>query len=303
VLHGFPTLLVLISVASTILGGCSSPGHENKEDSNKNSQKNSFSTIQVYAAISLKEGVLEVGKEFTKQYGHTLSYNFASSNTLAQQILATPKTDVFLSAHPYWSQKVREKYPQKSTLPRAFLSNQLVLIKSTTKETYTLDYNTVTLCSLFQNFPKDKTLLAIGNPKAVPAGTYAQSWLQSISCTKEVHPSATLWSLVEHRILPTSNVRNVLHYVEHQKNIWGIVYESDLHNTTNQDRIQQIYTISDRELKAINSPIQYVSMTIHSSQKEANTHQASEEFIHFLSSPAAQTIWKKNGFHVLSPLD
>src|SRR5436190_195591 len=54
--------------------------------------------ITVFAAASLTDALKEIGAAYEKTTGDKVRFNFAASNTLAQQIQAGAPADVFFSA-------------------------------------------------------------------------------------------------------------------------------------------------------------------------------------------------------------
>ena len=81
----------------------------------------------VYAAASLRDVAGELASSFERRTGAAVELNLAGSNTLAQQILATPGADVFLSADLHWVRVLEEAGRVVEGSRRALLGNRLVL--------------------------------------------------------------------------------------------------------------------------------------------------------------------------------
>src|SRR4051812_7210911 len=54
--------------------------------------------VTVFAAASLTDSLKEIATDYEKTSGDTVRFNFAASNTLAQQIQAGAPADIFFSA-------------------------------------------------------------------------------------------------------------------------------------------------------------------------------------------------------------
>jgi len=88
--------------------------------------------LHVYAAASLREACEEIGKLWeVKNPTEELVFNFGASNTLAQQIVASHKADVFLSADTAQLEVVRKAGLVQFVGRPGWLSNQLVVIVPT----------------------------------------------------------------------------------------------------------------------------------------------------------------------------
>jgi molybdate transport system substrate-binding protein len=83
--------------------------------------------LVVYAAASLTESFEQIGTEFeTANPGVSVTFNFAGSSTLAQQINEGAPADVFASAAPANMQTVLDAGSAEGT-PTIFARNQLVI--------------------------------------------------------------------------------------------------------------------------------------------------------------------------------
>ena len=121
-------------------------------------------TITVFAASSLTETFTEIGKQFeAANPGTNVTFSFAASSTLAEQILAGAPADVFASA----SEKSMDAAVAQISKSSVFTSNRVVVA-----------------------FPADKPLSAVtdlNNPaikwvqcdRQVPCGTAADAALES----------------------------------------------------------------------------------------------------------------------------
>lgn len=227
--------------------------------------------LMISAASSLM-GVLEEVKsvfELNKDRTVKVIVNYASSGTLQKQIEQGAPVDIFLSASNEQMGRLVDTGLVEQDGVVHLLSNEIVLI---------VPVNTTVSVKGFEELRKEEiTRIAIGIPETVPAGTYAKETLISLG----------IWDQVQDKLVLAKDVRQVLTYVETGNVGAGIVYHSD--------------AIAARNVKAVaqaepheHSPIIYPAAVITNSKhrKEA------EEFLDFLRSEEASTIFLKYGFKV-----
>jgi molybdate transport system substrate-binding protein len=146
-----------------VLTGCSSPT-ETSDESNSVIE----TTITVFAASSLTETFTELGRQFeAANPGTKVTFSFAASSTLAEQIIAGAPADVFASA----SKKSMEAAAEQIPVSTIFTSNRVVV-----------------------SFPVDKPLIAVTDlndpaikwvqcDRQVPCGTAADAALEADGIT------------------------------------------------------------------------------------------------------------------------
>lgn len=171
-------------------------------------------TVHVFAAVSLKEAIEEVGAQFEAETGFDVSYNFAGSNVLAQQVDASSRADLFISADSRWMDYLHERGRLGENTRVDFLKNQLVAVCSRGAD-WTIE-RPEELCEL------DFEFLCIGDPEAVPAGRYARDWLSGIPCD-----GTTVWDTVRARVSPAPDVRAAMAQVSSRSDSIGVVYRTD----------------------------------------------------------------------------
>lgn len=111
-------IVVTIGLALA-LSGCSSTA-----DSSDSSSPVAETTITVFAASSLTETFTELGKQFeAANPGTKVSFSFAASSTLAEQINAGAPADVFASASKKSMEAAVAQIPQSTV----FTSNRVVV--------------------------------------------------------------------------------------------------------------------------------------------------------------------------------
>jgi len=112
-------IAVLTAVAAFSLAGC---GNDSPAASSSGSSTTNLSgTINVFAAASLTGSFTQLGKDFEKAHpGVKVTFNFAGSSALAQQINQGAPADVFASASPKNMDQVTDK-----NSPTTFVKNTL----------------------------------------------------------------------------------------------------------------------------------------------------------------------------------
>jgi molybdate transport system substrate-binding protein len=231
------------------------------------SQQNN-SELLVSAAASLKNAFKEIGSLYEKQTGIRVQLNLGASGLLQKQIETGAPVDVFASAG---EKQVDELQGQGLIIPgsrRNFARNALVLILP--------EHSTIAIRT-FQDLARPEiTRLAIGNPKTVPAGQYAQELLKNLK----------LLDILQTRLVLAENVSQVLDYVERGEVDAGIVYASDVTG------LQKKVEIAAHAPKGSHAAIIYPIAVIRGTENRI----AARRFIDLILSSEGQAILIKSGF-------
>jgi molybdate transport system substrate-binding protein len=158
--------------------------------------------VQVFAAASLTDALTEIGRNFERETGQTVVFNFAASSTLARQIQNGAPADLFLSAD-------EAKMDAVAVIERAsVLSNTLVIVGNAKS-------------------PQDLVgkSVALAEPSSVPAGIYARQYLTRTG----------LWDQIAPNVVPTENVRAALAAVKSGNVDAAIVYKTDARGVEIED--------------------------------------------------------------------
>lgn len=262
----------MVSVAMT-LGACTS---ENKvkprgDDSSVGRDASEKREITVSVAASLKESMQELGASFEATTGTHVLFNFAGSNELARQIIASPKADIFLSAAENWMDTVSAHGGVMEGTRHDILSNSLVVIANS-GAAWKMDDPCAMASITFKN-------LSIGDPEAVPAGKYARTWLTSVQCG-----GTSLWDMVKDRMAPAPDVRAALGQVVASPDVIGIVYKTD--QLAFKEKTRVLYEVKD------GPPIRYVVAQVNGSPNPSD----GKKFLDYLRSPDAEKIFENHGF-------
>lgn len=223
--------------------------------------------LLISAAVSLKDALEEVKPLYQPTKSNiNISYNFGASGALQQQIENGAPTDIFVSA----AQKQMNALESKNLIIKDtrsnLLTNRLVLIVPKNSSGIT-DFNQL----INSNVKK----IAIGEPRSVPVGQYAEEVFKNLGILEQVKPKFVL----------ANNVRQVLSAVESGNADAGIVYATDA-KTSNQIKVVA------RSAENLHSKIVYPIAVLKNSKNVA----AAKDYVQFLSSNSAKTIFEKYGF-------
>ncbi len=227
--------------------------------------------LLVYAAASLTNVLEDLGKTYQAETGQAVKFSFAASSTLARQIEAGAKADIFVSADTDWADYLQNRNLIKPDTRLNLLGNRLVLIAPA---------DSAIQLKIAPNFALSPTLgkgrLSIGDPDSVPAGKYARSALTSLG----------VWNSVTDKLVLGDTVRSTLAFVSRGEAPLGIVYETDA-LIDKQVRIVDVFPANTHP--AIVYPIALTS----------SARAGAAQFIAFVRKAHSQEMFKKYGFAVL----
>jgi molybdate transport system substrate-binding protein len=225
--------------------------------------------ILVSAAISMKEAVETLGRQFTQGRPRVmLRYNFGSSGELQKQIEAGAPVDLFISA----AQRQMDELEQKSLIVtgtrRVFARNVLTVIKPADSK---LDISK----------PADLAVarvqrIVIGNPKTVPVGQYSEESLKALG----------LWDQLQPKLVLAENVRQALDYVARGEVEAGFVYTTDV--AVRSGAVVEAFRPAEDTYPPVTDPVAVATGT-----KQLALAQA---FIALLVSPDGRAVLARLGF-------
>jgi molybdate transport system substrate-binding protein len=227
--------------------------------------------ITISAAISLKNAFDDIGRIFQERYpGGRLLFNFGASGDLARQIEAGAPVDVFAAA----AQKDMDDLDQKDMIIKGtredFAWNSLVLIIPMKSAIHLTSFNGLRRGEIQK--------IAIGNPKTVPAGRYAEEVLRYFN----------LWDGIKDRLIFAENVRQVLDYVARGEVDAGMVYSTDA-----SIRAKEVRIVAEAPMES-HPRVIYPIAVIKGSKKEA----LGRKFIAVVTSKEGKKVLQKYGFRV-----
>ncbi|MBD1832260.1 molybdate ABC transporter substrate-binding protein [Cyanobacteria bacterium FACHB-472] len=230
-------------------------------------QKNN--KLLISAAASLRESLQEIQLVYphTKQNAN-VTYNFGASGALQQQIENGAPADVFISASKKQMDALQEKGLILSDTRRNLLTNRLVLI---------VPRNSSEISNFRQLTNAKVKKIAVGEPRSVPAGQYAEQVFINLGILQQIKPKFVLGN----------NVRQVLAAVESGNVDAGVVYATDARTS---QQVKQVATAAEN----LHSPIVYPVAVL----KNSKNISAAKEYIQFLFSNQARTLFQKYGFGI-----
>ncbi len=222
-------------------------------------------------AVSMKEAVEDVGRQFiASRPGVTLRYNFGASGELQKQIEAGAPVDVFISAATRQMDELERGGFILSATRREFARNVLVAVKPVDEP---LD-----LPGPSDLLDRRVQRIAVGNPKTVPAGQYAEESLRALG----------LWERVRPRLVFGENVRQVLDYVSRGEVQVGVVYATDA--LTRAGRVRLAFPFPEDTHRPIVYPAAVVKGGRHPDLARA--------FIELLVGREGQLVLRRLGFEL-----
>ncbi|QIR38323.1 molybdate ABC transporter substrate-binding protein [Tolypothrix sp. PCC 7910] len=259
------TFVSWVFVSFLLIVGCSPTIAPNSSLTSKETAQTASLTIS--AAASLKDAMDEIKPLYSKEKSNiSLTYNFGSSGALQQQIEQGAGVDVFISAATKQIDALQQKGLLVDGTRKDLLKNQIVLI-APQNSTFVTDFKDLVSPNIKR--------IALGEPKSVPAGQYAQQILSSLKILNQL----------KGKTVYAKDVRQALNYVESGNADAGLVYFSDAKSTP---KVKIVATASENT----HSPIVYPIAVLKSSKKI----DTAKDFVQFLSSNEAKSVFEKRGF-------
>src|SRR5215472_16476469 len=220
-------------------------------------------------AISLKEVTEDLGRTFMVAHpGVTLRYNFGASGDLQKQIEAGAPVDVFLSAAQRQIDELEKQKLIIASTRRALARNVLVVVKPAD--------SSVDLSKVNDLLESRVVHIAIGNPKTVPAGQYAEESLRALG----------LWDRVQPKLVFAENVRQVLDYVARGEVEVGFVYATDA--AARVQGVKEAFRAPEDSYR----PVVYPGAVVAASKQPA----LAQAFLNLLASPQGRAVLSRFGF-------
>ncbi|WP_421726442.1 molybdate ABC transporter substrate-binding protein [Bauldia sp.] len=230
--------------------------------------------VVVFAAASLGNALDDVIAAYAEESDRMVRASYAGTPTLARQIEQLAPADLFVAADDDWMDYVAARDLIDIDSRRTLLGNQLALVAP---DGFTPAIDLAPGLDLSPYLEPDHRL-AIADTEAVPAGRYGRAAL-------EFHGA---WGGVADRLVQTDNVRSALAFVARGEVPLGVVYTTD---AAAEPRVAVVGVFPQDS----HPPIHYdVAVTAQSTNPNA------EDFLAFLGSPAARSIFEAHGFAVVT---
>ena len=229
-------------------------------------------TLTVFAAASMKNALDDVDAAFTKKTGIKVVVSYAASSTLIKQIEQGAPADVFASADLDWMDYGSQNKVIREGTRVNLLGNRIVLIAP--KDSKIADVAIGPGFDLAGLACSGR--IVTGDVKAVPVGKYAKAALEKLGAWQSAAPKFAM----------AENVRAALALVARGEAVLGIVYETD---AKVEPGVKIVGVFPDDSHPAIVYPVA-ATMTARSE---------TDEYLAFLRSQAAKSIFEKYGFTFL----
>jgi molybdate transport system substrate-binding protein len=231
--------------------------------------------LNVFAAASLNAAFKEIGQKFQQAHSNvTVSFNFAGSQALAQQINQGAPADVFASANQTQMNAVIQSGAVDASASKVFVHNLLVVIfpKSNPAQITRL-----------QDLARPGLKIVLAAP-AVPAGQYAVDFLGKASNDPGFGASYKA-SVLKNVVSYETDVETVVSKVSLGEADAGIVYTTDA--LANASQLGQIAIPANLQTEAT-----YPIAPIKGSKNAATARQ----FVDYVLSAEGQQILTSFGF-------
>ncbi|KAF3885155.1 MULTISPECIES: molybdate ABC transporter substrate-binding protein [Nostocales] len=230
----------------------------------------SSNNLTISAAGSLKDALEEIKTLYQQtQPNINITYNFGASGALTKEIEKGKQSDIFISTSKKQVDGLEEKGLIVPKTRSILANNRLVLIVP--KD------NSVGIRSFYTLANSKVKKIAIGDPKSVPAGQYAQDVFKKLGILDKVKP----------KFVYEKNAKQVLASVENGNADAGLGYSTDAKSS---DKVKVAVATEGKYY----SPIIYPLAILKTSQNV----EAAKGFVKFLSSDPAKSVLKKYGFIV-----
>jgi len=225
-------------------------------------------TLNVLAASSLSNVLKAINTAYTQANPNvTISLSTGASGTLQTQIENGAPSDVFLSAAIANMDNLQKDNLIINSTRKNIVDNTLVMVVPNDSTLGLTSFNDLTLSKV--------TKIAIGDPKSVPAGTYAQKAFDELGITAQI----------QSKFILGANVTQVLTYVTGGNVDVGFVYSTDALSSN------QVKVVANAPAD-INAQIVYPEAVIQGSQDP----DVARAYLNFLSSDQAKALFLQYGF-------
>jgi molybdate transport system substrate-binding protein len=225
-------------------------------------------SILVGSASSLQDALKELTPLFQSAHPNiTVRYSFTAPGALQQQIERGAPIDVFISGASKQMDALQAKGLILTDTRRNLVSNRLALVVPRSSSLVLTDFRQLTKNEIKR--------IAMGEPRSVPVGQYAEEVLRSLGIWEQLRPKLVLGN----------TARNVLATVESGNADAGIVFMTDAQIS---DRVKQVAVAP----KNSHAPIVYPIAVVSTSREQ----KSAQAYVQFLTGPLARPVFSKYGF-------
>ena len=229
-------------------------------------------SLTIFAAASMKNALDEIDAAYAAKTRAKITVSYAASSALARQIEQGAPADIFISADTDWMDYAIGKKTINEPSRINLLGNSIVLIAPKDSK---IDHVNIGPGFDLAKLAGDGRI-ATGDVKSVPAGKYAKAALEKLGA----------WQAAEPKFAMAVDVRAALTLVARGEAALGIVYSTD---AKVEPGVKIVGTFPADSHSAIIYP---VAATTTAKPEAVN-------YVAFLRSTAAKTIFEKYGFKFL----
>ncbi len=222
--------------------------------------------VRISAAASLTEALKELVDTYQQQHpDDRLLPNFASSGTLAKQIVAGAPADIYIAANPKWLDYLQQQGMITRGSEQVLLRNRLVFVGAPDRKITGL-----------QDLPALQRI-ALASPKSAPVGKYAEQALTAAGLYPQL--------LAGQKIIFAKDVRQALLYAERGEVDGAFVYHSD---ALLARQVKQLFVVPQELYPQVVYP---AALT-----KQGAGKPAAQQFLAYLSGSDARQVFQRYGF-------
>lgn len=200
--------------------------------------------------------------------GRRISFNFGASGALQKQIEAAAPVDVFASAGAQQMDALADKSLIDRDTRRYFARNELVIVTPQSGAPQINSFPDLDAATVRR--------VAVGNPRTVPAGQYAEQVFNSLGLAAKLQP----------KLIMAEDVRQVLDYVARGEVDAGVVYRTDAQVAGSSMRVVAVAP------ESLHEPILYPIAVI----RESRNKDAARAFVELVTGAEGQGVLKRYGF-------
>jgi molybdate transport system substrate-binding protein len=230
-------------------------------------------TLTISSGAGLRDVMLAIQQAYRKPAPNVkINYNFAASGVLRQQIEQGAPMDVALLASQVDMDALESQNLLLNDTRNNLLKSQIALIVPRQSSGITT----------FQDLAKSTIQrIVIGEPRTVPIGRFAQDVFTYFGITQKVQP----------KLIYAKSALEIISYVASGNVDAGITHDT----SASQSSEVKIVAIAPEKS---HSPVVYPVAVLRSSRNP----DPARDFVQFLSTPTARSIFQKYGYTVMAPV-
>ncbi|MDF5711670.1 MAG: molybdate ABC transporter substrate-binding protein [Nostoc sp. S4] len=231
-------------------------------------------SITVTLTVSAGAGLKPLLEDIQKVYKHTaphlnINYNFAASGVLTRQIEQGARIDIIISASSENMNELQHQGLLLENTRRNLVKSRVALIAPESSSGI----------SSFQDLTKPIVKkIAIGEPRSVPLGMYAEEVFKYLGISQQV----------KSKLVYARSALEIINFVATGNVDVGIVHDTNV-KASSQVKIIEIAP------EASHSPVVYPVAIL----KNSKNLMAAKSFVQFLFSEQAKVLYRKYGYTII----